>query len=221
MPRFVFLLLFFLASCCAACITRTDPHVSGRANAARLLSDTFTLAEAALLHDGDIVLRRGEGMVSDRIVATLHERVPLSHCGLFYRTAVGDSVISSESNDLQGVDGVQRETLAMFAHDAMPHTLVVVRPVGTEAERLALVVAAKYYLSQRIGFDYSFALYDSSRMYCAEFVQHAFRRAYRREVVGRTVTLIPFHPFLTMQQFYDNPAAFDLIIDHSGKARNK
>jgi hypothetical protein len=179
-------------------------------------SDTLTKAEIALMRNGDIVLRAGSGMVSSHIIGILNEPIPLSHCGVFYHTPQGDSVISSESRALQEKDGVQSEPLWLFIRDSKPHSMLIVRPHGTLQQAQAVVTRAKHYLAQNIPFDYAFDIREPTSFYCAELLQHIFIDVYKKDILNET--LGTNKPLLRMQQFYD-PQKFDIIIQHPKNAK--
>ena len=201
---------FSVAFCIISCAT--DPTSSKTTHQeVQLESDTLVDSELALLRDGDVVLRAGNGMVSEQIIQILHEPLPLSHCGIFYRTAQGDSVISSESRALQEQDGVQTEPLWLFARDAKPHSILVVRPHGTPQQAREVVQRAKYYLQKHIPFDYAFDIRDDHFFYCAELLQHIFIDVYKKDLLDETIGTDK--PLLRMRQFYD-PQKFDIIVKH-------
>ncbi len=202
----IFCCVFFTA--CA-----TDPP-SGKTMAKtdfQYDSDSITKAEVALLRDGDVVLRAGNGMVSEHIMSVLQEPIRLSHCGIFYHTPQGDSVISSESGSLQDKEGVQAEPLWLFLHDAQPNSFMAVRPHGTAQQAKEVVARAKYYLAQNILFDYAFDIKDEHFFYCAELLQHVLLDVYKKDILNET--LGDEKPVLRMRQFYD-PEKFDIIIKH-------
>ncbi len=70
----------------------------------RLATPTGSLSE---VRSGDLVVKRGRGHLSNMIVKTLDEEVPLSHCGIVSRTNDSIYIIHSVAKELTGIDGVQ------------------------------------------------------------------------------------------------------------------
>ncbi len=207
----ILFIISFYAIFITSCATEPSSGKTAEKIDFKYESDTITQAEIALLRDGDVVLRAGNGMVSEHIMSVLQEPIPLSHCGIFYHTAQGDSVISSESGSLQDKEGVQAEPFWLFVRDAQPHSFMAVRPHGTPAQAKQVVARAKYYLSKNILFDYSFDIKDDHFFYCAELLQHIFLDVYKKDILNET--LGDDKPILRMRQFY-NPEKFDVIIQH-------
>jgi Permuted papain-like amidase enzyme, YaeF/YiiX, C92 family len=174
-------------------------------------SAVLSESEQKNLKNGDIILRRGYGMVSDYIVNFLQEPIPLTHCGILLRSVAGDSVISSESDELQGIDGVQTTSLSVFLRDAQPNSVLAVRLKNSSPQQISSIIAtANYYKKQKIGFDYSFNLQDSSKMYCAEFLKIVVKNSLNRDIINE-ISLKTTLPLLRMQQFYDT-TKFDIVI---------
>lgn len=61
-----------------------------------LLLDT----DVSLLHDGDIILRKGSGMISDFIAASMKDLLPYSHCGILVKENNEWKVIHSLAREL-------------------------------------------------------------------------------------------------------------------------
>ena len=71
---------------------------------------TYSLSdeEVDLLQDGDIILRKGYGIVSENIAKYLDEEYVISHCGIVVKSQKGNYfVIHSVSGRLPEDDGVQ------------------------------------------------------------------------------------------------------------------
>lgn len=123
------------------------------------------------LQRGDIVLRRGYGMVSDLIVARLKDSVDLSHCGILSIDSTGSyKVIHSLSKSVSKFDGMQVCSLQEFVQDARPESLRAVR--HKEIEGRLIEAQALAYLKQGIPFDHAFNINDSSAFYCSELPIH-------------------------------------------------
>ena len=78
------------------------------------MSDTLSEDEITLIQDGDIILRHGNGLVSDLIVKSLHEEFDISHCAIITKKNNDFVVIHSVSQSLSDYDGVQSQSLKSF-----------------------------------------------------------------------------------------------------------
>ena len=179
------------------------------------LHDTLSKKNLKKLQDGDIVLRAGFGMVSAKIMEILHEPKPLSHCGIFFRTAMGDSVISSESSSLQARDGVQTESLGLFLRDAQPRSFMAVRlRRANKTTCAALLRQAKYYEKRAVPFDYAFNHNEPSAYYCAELLRQVYIDVLHQNILTDTLVATDGgRAVLHIQQFYQSPD-FEVVIDN-------
>lgn len=132
---------------------------------------TLTPDEDSLIHDGDIILRYGYGIISDIIVEQLDEPYALSHCGIVCKN---DSfiVIHSVSSSLYPIDGVQYQSMKDFVKDSKKNSLVVVRFKSPDKQKNASCISkrAYYYLNKKVPFDHKFDIADTTKLYCSEFV---------------------------------------------------
>ena len=126
----------------------------------------LSVADKALLREGDIVLRRGEGMLSSFIVRQLRDTVPASHCGILVREGGEWNVIHSLSLDVSETDGVQRCSLDEFMTDCVPGSICVLRCLSDTTGCLAS--CARYYLEVHKPFDRHFSLEDTTSFFCSE-----------------------------------------------------
>ncbi len=179
------------------------------------LHDTLSKKNLKKLQDGDIVLRAGFGMVSAKIMEILHEPKSLSHCGIFFRTAMGDSVISSESSSLQARDGVQTESLGLFLRDAQPRSFMAVRlRRANKTTCAALLRQAKYYEKRAVPFDYAFNHNEPSAYYCAELLRQVYIDVLHQNILTDTLVATDGgRAVLHIQQFYQSPD-FEVVIDN-------
>lgn len=173
-------------------------------------SDNLTSTEVSLLNDGDIIMRKGFGFVSNKIVELLDESRPISHCGIVVKTKKGVGVIHSVSNTLSDIDGVQICSIQQFCKDSKDSSIVVVRLRDTAdmpAEKIAS--EAKIYLNRKVQFDNSFDLSDSSRMYCSEIVWKILLDNYNLDIYPNKndIFTLGFAPFF-------DTTNFAVVIDH-------
>jgi hypothetical protein len=163
----IFVVLFFIALSIWLFIYLYNTH-SEKQQAAS--SYHLTREEISLIHDGDLILRHGYGIVSDIIVQRLDENYDISHCAIACKDSNGIFVIHSVSQSLSPYDGVQSQELAPFIHDSKENSVIVVRYRSKVPGKDGSVISkrAKDYLNKRIPFDHSFDINDSSTFYCQE-----------------------------------------------------
>ena len=181
----------------------------------------FTAIEKSLLQEGDIVMRRGYGVVSSMISNMNDATYNLSHCAFIVKDPYGRfSVIHSVSNDLSDVDGVQSEPLDQFTNQSVRGTIVVIRHKGGDTLiGKQIAESARNYLKQEIKFDHHFDLSDSSTFYCSELIYRVYGDVYHEDYFPeRHKTKHP--DFLTFPAFMDS-TKFDLIINHQGEQVGK
>ena len=163
-----------------------------------------------MLCNGDIILRKGFGFVSNKIVEILNEPYSLSHCGIVVLDDGAPYVIHSVSSTLSDYDGVQRSSLNSFFADSKPCSIVVVRYLGAETDGGTLITTeAKRYLQDKVPFDNSFDLADNTKMYCTELVWKILLDKYSCDIYPdqSSHTALGFAPFV-------DTTRFKVIINH-------
>ncbi|TVQ88521.1 MAG: hypothetical protein EA393_08645 [Bacteroidetes bacterium] len=174
--------------------------------------------EKALLKPGDIIMRRGYGFVSNTIVNTLREDLPVSHAGIIIKDSKERlRVIHSVSQTISDFDGVQEVDIDTFIRDSQPNTIVVVRYLDSidnfrDMEKISH--RTLHYLEQKIPFDYSFNLEDSTRFFCTEFIGRVYSDIFGRGLFDKLfpaglsgLDKLKFGVFL-------QPELFEVIINH-------
>lgn len=135
--------------------------------------DKDKLAE---IRGGDIILRLGEGFVSQTIMLFLADSVELSHCGIIVRRNDSFHVVHSLPKELSDIDGIQLCSLDKFVSESAPNSVVVVRPkkIGNET----MEANALYHLSHPKPFDWDFDLSDSTAFFCSELPLHILKHQF-------------------------------------------
>lgn len=174
---------------------------------------TLSEEEVALLQDGDIILRRGSGMVSDMIAALLNEDHDLSHCGVVTERKGTLYVVHSVSSNVSEVDGMQVHPLQQFVAQSKPGSVVVTR-LRTTGDRSGIARGAVRYLRQALPFDHHFDLADSTHIYCSELIWRVVREELGVDIYADAVSdrLSPYR----FANFLD-PALFEVVLDHQKK----
>ena len=171
--------------------------------------------EKALLQNGDIIMRKGGGYVSNVINDMFNTGYQLSHCGLILRDGDTLRVIHTVSSELSDVDGVQTEPLDKFVSESVRNTIVVTRYKGNDSIRNAIANAAKAYLNRHKEFDHKFDLSDTTEFYCTELIHYSFMDVFHKDMFSER--LQTDHPdFLSLNAFLD-PTKFDVVMAHQEK----
>jgi hypothetical protein len=174
---------------------------------------TLSVEEVSLLQDGDIILRRGSGMVSDMIAALLNEDHDLSHCGIVVERGGVFRVVHAVSNNLSDHDGMQVHALPEFVRQSKPGTLVVCR-LRTVADRSAISRKALHYLRRAVPFDHHFDRVDSSTFYCSELIWRICLDEFGIDIFEGAeedrLSAFRFARFL-------DPRWFEVVLDHQQK----
>ncbi len=172
-------------------------------------------AEIAVLQEGDIILRRGSGVVSDMIAKLLDEEYDLSHCGIVVQRDSGLYVVHAVSNNISEVDGMQVHRLPEFIRQSKQGSVVVCR-LRTTADRSGIARDGLKYLQQAVPFDHHFDLADSSSFYCSELPWHIIRSRFGVDIFQGAAG--QEHAHYRFANFMD-PELFELVLDHQkGKA---
>jgi len=167
--------------------------------------------EKNLIHDGDIILRRGFGFVSDYIVKTFDEDYKISHCGIICKSEDRFQVIHSESSSYFSLEGIVAQDFDDYTEASHQNTIIIVRFNRCEpTEYSKISKAAKYYLSKKLKFDYSFDMADSTEMYCAEIIWHVFMREFNTDIYHFPNSEVNYSQFAN---FWDT-TYFDVILNH-------
>ena len=134
--------------------------------------------DTSIIREGDIILRRSYGLISDIIVMRLIDTVPISHCGIVVSDSIGSwHVIHSLSAKVSKIDGMQMCSLDEFLTDSQPGSVKISRFKHGNGNQIA--TWANYYLARATPFDYQFNHNDSLAFYCSELPWHIFKHHYR------------------------------------------
>jgi len=142
---------------------------------------TNTFIEVDDLQNGDIVLKRGYGTISKQIVQSLQEKLAFSHVALLANENDSMYFIHAVAREVSGKDGMQTINIQDFLTDCYPNNTIVLRHKSAQAERDKLVLSAKRYLENKIGFDYDFNHTNSDKIYCSELIYNVLKENYNKD----------------------------------------
>lgn len=135
---------------------------------------TLSLVEIKKLKKGDIILRKGFGIISEFIADYLDEKYPITHCGLV--TLAKDSslkVLHTISNDKY--NGMLLEPLTDYCLNSKKGSLIAVRIKTNTSTIDTIMVKAHLLLQQKIMFDMAFDDHDNSKLYCIEMIRNILK----------------------------------------------
>jgi len=171
-----------------------------------ILSDN----EKNLIHNGDLVLRYGHGLVSDYIVDMFDEKYPISHCGIIRKSGKKIEVIHSESSSFLSKEGIQVQDFDSFTDAGHKNSIIIVRYNKCNSDEYQKITNyAQNYLDKEIPFDYAFDSDDTTTMFCSEIIWHVFKDAFKKDIFLNDKNETDFNQF---KNFYDS-TQFDIIIN--------
>ncbi len=174
----------------------------------------LSAAETDLLQEGDLLLRKGYGWISDRIADVLDEKIRITHCGLILREGYKEPhVLHCLSNNY--VDGVFVEPLKNYLKESQRGSLIGIRTKGSETERKNIVLESMRLLSKKIPFDLAFNDADTSRMYCAELFGYVFKNVCQRDLLPEKINLFGMNA--TRMRNFLNKDEFEILFNQFDK----
>ncbi len=181
---------------------------------------TLTQEELDKIHDGDIILRHGYGLVSDLIVKSLQEKYDISHCAIVKKDSVTGiiEIIHSVSKSLSPYDGVQSQNIKSFIKNSQENSIIVVRFKSPNGNDQSLISKkAQYYLKKRIPFDHAFNIEDSLELYCSESLWKIILDEYQIDIFKDKYNEQKGH--MNFSNFW-NDVYFEIIFNHQIKKTN-
>lgn len=176
--------LILLAGCKQSIRTSDKPYI-------------LTDREKSLLQNGDIILRKGEGILSNFICDYLADTINISHCGILIKNRQGLQVIHTLSADVSDTDGVQSCSIDMFTAESVKGSIIAIRCISDTCNILAS--QALHYLKLKTPFDRHFNLMDSTAFFCSELPLHILKYSLHIDLTTAYPPL--FSSFLNQQYF--------------------
>lgn len=134
----------------------------------------LTSDQQSLFNPGDIILRRGKGLVSDGIAQVLNEPYNVTHCGLLVPSDSGWAVMHALSDKSRDIDGVVVQALGQFVEESKQGSIMVVRYKAMNGKEQAVLHTADGYLKKGLPFDLGFDIHDTTAIYCSELLQKVY-----------------------------------------------
>ena len=139
-------------------------------------------SDIAQLKPGDIILRRGEGLVSDAIAQVLNGPYDVTHCGILMPSKDGWAVVHAMSDNSRDIDGVVAQKLDQFVEESKEGSVMVVRYKNMNGQEQAVINTTKAYLAKAQPFDLGFDIYDTTAVYCSELLQHIYWDNFQEDI---------------------------------------
>lgn len=149
--------------------------------------------------NGDLVLRRGKGFVSQFIVEQLNDSMNLSHIGVLIKENDSIKIIHCIGNEFSNIEGIQACSLDEFLSDCYSDGLLVVRSNMCKGSQVSSL--AKEYLHMSLPFDRKFDFSDTTAFSCLELPYNIFKRLD-----------ITYQDMISFRPFQDS-LRFDVILD--------
>ena len=162
-------------------------------------------SELKTLKEGDFLLRKGFGWISDNIEKILDEEIPITHCGLILSEGYKElHILHAISNN--EVDVVFIEPLRQYLKESKSGSLVAVRLKTDNHYTKSIVEESLKLFAQKIPFDLGFNDADSSKMYCAELFSFVFKKVFNKDLLPEKINFlglsaIRMRNFLNTQYF--------------------
>ncbi len=153
-------------------------------------------------HNGDIMLRRGFGLITESLLDGMEGKYPVTHCGVLYKGEQDTmwQIIQAESNDV--AEGVYKEDVRIFIVNSFPKSLAVVRLKAPKPQQEVFMNSILYYLDKKAPFDYDFNDQDTSQLYCTEMIDLSLQKATSKHLL----------PIRTSEAHFEGPS-FDNFFD--------
>ncbi len=175
-------------------------------------ADSLTAAEIAQLRQGDLLLRRGYGAVSDFITDFLEEKYTITHCGFVVRPKPEDSIMILHTVSSDYSEGVLIEPLADYIESSQLGSLAAVRPKFSEEIKEKALEQAFDLLRRKVKFDMEFDDRDSTKLYCVEMVRNSYERVIKKDILPKRITRMGIE--VTQMSNFFNEQYFEVLFNH-------
>ncbi len=175
----------------------------------RITNQDLDLIEKSVL-PGDIILRKGHGLVSNFIALNYGGKHTMSHCGIVTKTEGKLFVIHCISGQIARHDGVIKEPLKEFVslNSTTRLKLFSISNQTIEGQQ-KLTASAEQYASLNIPFDHNFDLSDTNSMFCIELITCCMQKAYKNRLES---TDLKNKHFIGLELFDDTSLFVEKII---------
>jgi hypothetical protein len=169
--------------------------------------------EMSNIEEGDFILRRGFGFISDYISKNLNNgAIDVTHAGILVKKDNKWNVIHSLSSDVSAIDGMQIQPLHDFLSYSAPGKIIITSPKNcTTALRKNISYLAQNYLSKKIPFDHKGKIDDANEFFCTELIWQILEKDLHHIILPKE-TEARRKLFYSMQSMYSS-SYFDVKIN--------
>jgi len=179
------------------------------------LPDSLTVYELDMLQEGDILLRKGFGSISDFIADFLEETYPITHCAFVINTkSKSKQVLHTASNET--INSIHVEPLEQYVQQSFLGSLVLVRLKCSKEKKEQVLQKSYQLLAKKIPFDMGFNDRDNQALYCIEFMRNIFLDVFEEDLLPKRSRKNNLD-VLSMDNFF-NPTHFEVIFNHFDSA---
>ncbi len=150
-------------------------------------SDELSRQEIRQLQNGDILLRKGFGFVSNAIARYLDEQYPITHCGLVLKLTDSTAQVLHTLSDSK-INGMCLQSLSDYCGQSQKNTLIAVRFRSSQQHIDTILAKAKELLAQKIPFDMGFDDQDASKLYCIEMIRNVIKETVGKDYLNKRTT---------------------------------
>lgn len=165
-------------------------------------------ASYALLENGDLIYRHGNGFFSEYFKGTSKYEQIYSHGGIVLKENNKLYVIHSEASELTGIGGVKKEPINSFLKNIS--TWGVYRLDTTDIIRNKIVLISKEYLEKDTPFDLTFDSEDDSKIYCTQLIALSVNKALDSTIVTAR-NKIGMKPYYAIDDTYLMPNTIEIV----------
>ncbi len=172
-------------------------------------------AEKAKLENGDIILRRGYGLLSTMILNMMDEDFEVTHLGIVVKQNDSLKIAHALSSSVSNQDGLRLQAIDSFVNNSYNRTIVVTRLKGIDTiKQQNILKQIDYYYKKQLPFDNSFNYRDSTAHYCSELIWRIYE--HNLNILRVSDSLTDHQKYNSLKTFYDTNY-FDVIINHQQK----
>lgn len=168
--------------------------------------------EKAQLQTGDIILRRGFGLVSTMILRLMNEKHEVTHIGVIINQNDSIKVAHALSSSVSNQDGLRFQNLDDFIYHSHDSSVIVSRLKNIDSINLQKVFnQLEFYLEKQLPFDHKFDYSDTTEHYCSELIWRIYEN--KLKILKVSDSLSFEKKYNTLNIFYDT-SYFDILINH-------
>lgn len=135
-----------------------------------------------LLKNGDVILRKGRGIISDGLRRMARQDASFSHAGIVVKSDSGWNVVHCLGGEGAVRDGVLIDPLSDFCSNSTADSIAVVRLSDLPELQDAVAFHAAGLARKAIRFDTDFSLETENDLYCTELIYRVYLHCSRGKI---------------------------------------